>query len=105
MIPSRRPESEPVPLVWDLISHNFSMEGKLVTTVVIVAIAIVIGPVVGRVWSRRVDDRYHKLYAADHSPSGALGQVGGVELALVTRSPTVAGWAMVAGIMQCAAWV
>jgi small-conductance mechanosensitive channel len=52
-----------VPLVWDLISNNNSMEGKLVTTVVIVAIAIVVGTVVGRVWSRRVDDRYRKYYA------------------------------------------
>ncbi len=52
-----------MPLVWDLITDNNSMEGKLATTVVIVAIAIVIGTVVGRVWSRRVDDRYRKYYA------------------------------------------
>ena len=52
-----------MPLVWDLISDNNSVEGKLVTTTVIVAIAIVVGTVVGRVWSRRVDDRYRKYYA------------------------------------------
>ena len=52
-----------MPLVWDLITDNNSMEGKLVTTVVIVAIAIVVGTVVGRVWSRRIDDRYRKYYA------------------------------------------
>lgn len=52
-----------MPLVWDLITDNNSMEGKLVTTVVIVAIAIVVGTVLGRVWSRRVDDRYRKYYA------------------------------------------
>jgi small-conductance mechanosensitive channel len=63
MVPSRRPESEQVPLVWDLISDNNSLEGKVVTTVMIVAIAIVVGTVVGRVWSRRVDDRYRKYYA------------------------------------------
>ena len=52
-----------MPLVWDLITDNNSMEGKLVTTVVIVAIAIVVGTLVGRVWSRRIDDRYRKYYA------------------------------------------
>ena len=49
--------------MWELITDNNSIEGKLVTTVVIVAIAIVVGTVVGRVWSRRVDDRYRKYYA------------------------------------------
>ncbi len=49
--------------MWDLITDNNSVEGKLVTTVVIVAIAIVVGTVVGRVWSRRVEDRYRKYYA------------------------------------------
>jgi len=52
-----------VPHVWDLITDNNSMEGKLVTTAVIVAIAIVVGTLVGRVWSRRIDDRYRKYYA------------------------------------------
>lgn len=52
-----------MPLVWDLITDNNSIEGKLVTTTVIVAVAIVVGTVVGRVWSRRVDDLYRKYYA------------------------------------------
>lgn len=49
--------------MWDLITDNNSMAGKLVTTVVIVAIAMVVGTFIGRVWSRRVEDRYRKYYA------------------------------------------
>lgn len=52
-----------MPLVWDLITDNDSVEGKLVTTAVIVAIAFVVGTVVGRISTRRVDDRYRKYYA------------------------------------------
>ena len=36
--------------------------------------------------------------------AGAVGKAGLVEVPHVTRSPTVAGSELAAGIMQCAAW-
>jgi len=49
--------------MWDLISDNNSVEGKLVTTLAIVALAVAVGAVAGRLWSRRTYDRYRKYYA------------------------------------------
>ena len=47
----------------------------------------------------------HRLKTCvEHAISGALGQAGLVEVPHVTRSPTVAGSELAAGIMQCAAW-
>ena len=49
--------------MWNLIVNNDSVEAKLVTTLVIVLIAGVVGWLAGRLSSRRVADRYHKYYA------------------------------------------
>jgi small-conductance mechanosensitive channel len=49
--------------VWELIVDNESVVGKLVTTLVVSAVAIVVGAALGRMSSRRVDDRYRKYYA------------------------------------------
>ncbi len=48
--------------VWDLVVDNDSAVGKLVTTVVIAFTAVAIGSLVGRLASRRVDDRYRRYY-------------------------------------------
>ncbi len=48
--------------MWQLVVDNDSVGGKLVTTLVVTSIAVVLGALVGRVWSRRVADRYHKYY-------------------------------------------
>ena len=45
------------------------------------------------------------LQPSCHNPiTGAVGQAGLLEVPHVTRSATVAGSALAAGIMQCAAW-
>ena len=49
--------------MWDLISDNDSVSGKLVTTAVIMLVAVVVAVVVGRFTSRRADDRYRRYYA------------------------------------------
>jgi len=49
--------------VWNLISDNDSVVGKLVTTAVIVLVGVLVAMVVGRFSSHRADDRYHKYYA------------------------------------------
>ena len=49
--------------MWNLIADNDSAEGKLVSTLVIVLIAVVVGALVGRWSSRHLADRYRKYYA------------------------------------------
>lgn len=49
--------------MWDLVADNATVEGKLVTSVVIVLAAVLVGVLAGRLAARRVDDRYHKYYA------------------------------------------
>ncbi len=48
--------------VWNLVADNNHVEGKLVTTGVIIVAAILFGSLAGRVLSRRADDRYRKYY-------------------------------------------
>ncbi len=48
--------------IWDLVTDNESVAGKLVTTAVIIGIAIVVGAMLGRLLARRTDDRYRKYY-------------------------------------------
>lgn len=48
--------------MWDLITDNASVGGKLGTSVVIGVVAVMVGVVVGRIAARRVDDRYRKYY-------------------------------------------
>ncbi len=48
--------------IWDLVIDNDSVGGKLFTTALIVAIAVVTGSVVGRLLARRASDRYRKYY-------------------------------------------
>ena len=48
--------------VWDLIADDSSVGGRVVTSLVIVAIAVLVGIVAGRLASRRVEDRYRKYY-------------------------------------------
>lgn len=49
--------------MWNLIADNNSIEGKLVSTLVIVGIALAVGVVAGGLSSRRMEDRYRKYYA------------------------------------------
>lgn len=48
--------------IWDLISDNDSLGGKLVSTVVIVLIATFGGALIGRLAARRAHDRYRRYY-------------------------------------------
>ncbi len=48
--------------MWNLIVDDTSVGGKAVTSIVIAAIAVVVGILVGRLASRRVEDRYRKYY-------------------------------------------
>ncbi|MEO8692214.1 MAG: mechanosensitive ion channel domain-containing protein [Acidimicrobiales bacterium] len=48
--------------VWDLITDNDTVGGKLVTTAVIASGAVVVGTAAGRLLARRADDRYRKYY-------------------------------------------
>lgn len=50
-------------LMWDLITDNDSVEGRLVTTMAIVVIAVAAAAVAGRLLSRCTRDRHHKYYA------------------------------------------
>jgi small-conductance mechanosensitive channel len=49
--------------VWELVTDNSTVGGKLTTTAVIAAGTIFVGMTAGRLLSRRVDDRYRKYYA------------------------------------------
>ncbi len=48
--------------LWDLVSDNTSVTGKLVTTTVLLLVAVLGAAVAGRFAARRADDRYRKYY-------------------------------------------
>ena len=64
--------------MWDLFVDNASVEGKLVTTAVVAALAVFVGAVAGRLSSRRVEDRYRKYYARKiaHYTVAAVALIG-----------------------------
>ena len=49
--------------LWDLLVDNRTSGGRLVTSAVVVTIAIVVGQLLGHVLARRTDDPYAKYYA------------------------------------------
>lgn len=48
--------------VWDLITDNDSVVGKLVSTALIAVVAVVLGMMAGSIASGRVGDRYRRYY-------------------------------------------
>ncbi len=70
--------------IWDLVTDNESVAGKMVTTGVIIALAIVIGAMLGRILARRTDDRYRKYYTRK-TTSYVVGVVAVIGLGILWR--------------------
>jgi small-conductance mechanosensitive channel len=49
--------------VWDLVTDNESVLGRLVTSAAVIVVAVAVGWLVGRIAAHRADDSYERYYA------------------------------------------